>query len=107
MTPVLVVVTCASDEEARAIGRRLVEIRLVAGAQIIPISSVYRWEGEIVDDEEWLLICKTRSDRYPRIEDEVGALHSYEVVPIYMIEMTDAGSPYSAWIDEVTAPPSP
>lgn len=107
MTPVLVVVTCGSPDEARTIGRRLVEIRLVAGAQVLPIESVYRWEGEVVHDDEWLLVCKTVSDRYQEIEEEVGELHSYEVVPIYMIAMSAAGRSYSAWIDQVTSPPSP
>lgn len=104
--PVLVVVTCGSDDEARTIARHLVEARLAAGVQIVPIESVYTWEGEVVEDHEWLLVCKTRSERYGQIESAVRNLHSYEVVPIYMIEMSSAGAAYRQWIDAATAEPS-
>lgn len=104
--PVLVLITCGSEEEARTIARNLVDARLAAGVQILPIESVYTWESEVVEDDEWLLICKTGSHRYERIEAMVGELHSYEVVPIYMIEMTSAGDPYRRWIEDATAKPS-
>lgn len=103
----LVVITCGSHDEARVIARHLVEAGLGAGVQIVPVESIYTWKGEIVEDEEWLLICKTTSGRYEQIETAVRATHSYEVVPIYMVEMASTGGPYGKWIEEVTAEPSP
>ncbi len=100
----LVVITCGSVEEARSIARHLVDARLAAGVQIIPIESVYAWRGEVVEDDEWILICKTVGDRYPQIERAVGRLHSYEVAPIYMIEISDGSRPYLDWIEETVGP---
>ena len=96
-------ITCGSAEESRAIARHLVQNQLAAGVQIVPIESVYTWEGEVVEDDEVLLICKTRRDRYREIESSVRGMHSYEVAPIYMIEMSEGNRPYLDWIDDATA----
>jgi len=98
-----VLIACGSAEESRAIARHLVQHQLAAGVQIIPIESIYTWEGEVVENDEVLLICKTRRDRFREIESTVRGMHSYEVAPIYMIEMSEGSRPYLAWIDEATA----
>jgi periplasmic divalent cation tolerance protein len=94
----LVLVTCGSEDEARGIARHLVEARLAAGVQIIPISSIYTWEDEVVEDREHLLICKTRTALYDDIESTVTEHHSYDVPPILMLEIDRASSRYSEWI---------
>ena len=93
-------ITVGDRAEAGDIARRLVEAGLAAGAQIIPIESVYRWKGELVDDDEWLVLVKTRQDRFEAISSVVGEIHSYEVPPVVMIEMDHATEPYLSWIDE-------
>jgi periplasmic divalent cation tolerance protein len=101
---VLTLITCDNPDEAGAIARHLVESRLAAGVQIIPIESIYRWEEEVVEDQEWLLIAKTRRERFPQILSLVDQLHSYEVAPVLMIEIDAAGRPYLDWIDANTRP---
>ena len=96
----LVMITVGDREEARKIARHLVEAGLGAGAQILPIESVYRWQGDIIEDQEWLILVKTRKDRFDAIETTVRDLHSYEVPPVLMIEMDEATDLYLAWIDE-------
>ncbi|HSJ82621.1 MAG TPA: divalent-cation tolerance protein CutA [Acidimicrobiia bacterium] len=96
----LVLVTCGEVSEARRIARRLVEARLAAGVQILPIESIYIWQGDVVEDSEWLLIVKTRTDRFAAIETEVIEMHSYQVPPVVMIEMAAASQPYLEWIDQ-------
>ena len=97
----LVFITCGDPAEARAIARQLVESGLAAGAQILPIESIYGWQGDIVEDQEWLILVKTRRDRFDAIEALVSDLHSYQVPPLLMIEMDEASHPYLAWIDEI------
>jgi periplasmic divalent cation tolerance protein len=97
---VLVLITCGDPGEARVVAHRLVEEHLAAGAQLIPIESIYRWEDEVVEDTEVLVIAKTRRDRFVEIEALVDELHSYEVPPIVMLEMAAASAPYLAWIDD-------
>jgi periplasmic divalent cation tolerance protein len=77
----------------------LVESHLAAGVQILPIESIYRWGGEVVEDQEWLLIAKTRAERFDSINDVVAEMHSYEVPPVLMVEMAEASRPYRDWID--------
>ena len=97
----LVLVTCGEVSEARQIGRRLVESHLAAGVQILPIESIYTWLDDVVEDSEWLLIVKTRADRVTAIEAAVTEMHSYEVPPVVMIEMSGASRAYLDWIDQV------
>ena len=96
----LVLITCGDPAGAKGIARHLVESGLAAGTQIIPIESIYRWEGEVVEDQEWLMLVKTRRDRFEAIESVVNEMHSYEVPPVLLFEIDQAGHPYLAWIDE-------
>jgi periplasmic divalent cation tolerance protein len=66
----------------------------------MPIESIYRWGGEVVEDQEWLLIAKTRSERFDAINDVVSEMHSYEVPPVLIVEMARASRPYRDWIDK-------
>lgn len=96
-------ITCASGDEADAIATALVERRLAACAQQLPIRSTYRWQGVVERADEVLLLVKTTRERYADVESAVLALHSYEAAAITCIEIV-AGSPaYLAWIDAETA----
>ncbi len=66
---------------------------------MLPITSVYIWKGEVVDDDEWLVIAKTRVDRFEAISATVHEIHSYEVPPILMIDIEAADRSYLEWID--------
>jgi len=96
----LVLITCADRDEGRGIGRRLVEARLAAGVQVIPIDSIYRWKGDLIEDHETLLIVKTRTSRFEAISAVVDEMHSYEVPPVLMIRIDEASARYLDWIDE-------
>ena len=96
-------VTCGSVTEASAIAHQLVEQRLAACVQRIPIDSVYEWGGAIHDDREVLLLVKTRADRFDDVARLVGELHSYELPAITMVPVTGTRS-YLGWIDRQVAP---
>jgi periplasmic divalent cation tolerance protein len=95
----LTLITCGTTSEAQSIARHLVESRLAAGVQIIPIGSVYAWDDEVVEDHEWLLIAKTRRDRFEQIMATVNEMHSYLVPPVLMFDIDSASAPYLEWID--------
>ena len=64
MTYNSVYITAASRDEATAIGRALVEERLAACANVFTgVTSLYWWEGAVQEDDEAILILKTRSER--------------------------------------------
>jgi periplasmic divalent cation tolerance protein len=101
--PNVVLVTCGSEEEALKIAKALVEERLGACVNLIcPIRSIYRWEGKVWDEKEWLLIIKTQKQRFEELEKKVKALHSYSVPEIISLPITEGSSAYLNWIKENT-----
>jgi len=100
---IIVLVTCSSEEEAVKISKALVEDRLAACVNLIsPVRSIYRWEGKIWDEREWLLMIKTRKERFKEIKTKVKALHSYSVPEIIALPIIEGSSSYLGWLLEMT-----
>ncbi len=96
----IVLSTVGSEEEASRIARTLVERRLAACVNVVPgVNSTYRWQGAVRTDAEWLLVVKTRVDRFDEVKDAIRELHSYEVPEIVMLEIADGDPAYLAWLD--------
>ena len=102
---ILVLVTCGSAREARRIGKTLVELKLIACANLIsaPVDSVYRWKGKVESAKEFLLILKTTQRRFASVQAEVKRLHSYEVPEIIAVPIATGLPAYLSWIDESTS----
>ena len=101
--PIVVLVTCGSEEEALRIANALVEEHLAACVNLVsPIRSIYRWEGKIWDEKEWLLIIKTQKKRFQELEKKVKSLHSYSVPEIISLPIVKGSSSYLKWISENT-----
>ena len=96
----LVTITAGSEDEADAIATALVERRLAACVQTLPIRSRYRWKGDVTVDVEVLLLVKTRENRFADLCAAVTELHSYEVPEIVLVPIAVGSPPYLAWIDE-------
>jgi periplasmic divalent cation tolerance protein len=100
---IVVLVTCGSEEEATKIANALVEGRLAACVNIIsPVRSIYRWEGKIWDEKEWMLIIKTQKKRFEDLEKKVKSLHSYSVPEIIALPIIEGSAPYLKWLEENT-----
>ncbi len=103
LEPIVVLVTCGSEEEAVKISNALVEEHLAACVNLIsPVRSIYRWEGKVSDEKEWLLMMKTQRERFKEIEAKVKSLHSYSVPEIIALPIVEGSSSYLNWIDENT-----
>ena len=99
----LVYMTAGDMDEARAIGRDLVSGRLAACVNIIDnMNSIYRWEGEIQDDREVVIIAKTRETLVPDLIDRVKALHSYDCPCIVSLPIIDGNQAFLDWVAEET-----
>ena len=96
----VVLTTVGTEAEASTLATTLVERQLAACVNVIPgVSSTYRWKGAVATDAEWLLVIKTRTDRFDEIRAAILELHSYELPEIVMIEASRVDPAYRAWID--------
>ena len=101
--PRLVLVTAPDIEIATMIARTLVEDRLAACANILPgLTSVYRWEGEVQEEAETLIIVKTRADHVERIEERLGEIHPYDVPECIALAPDRVEAKYLAWLIDAT-----
>ena len=100
---IVVFVTCGSEDEALEIARALVQEKFAACANMVsPLRSIYRWEGNICDEKEWLLVIKTRQSLFEDLAKRVKTLHSYSVPEIIALPITEGLPAYLTWIDENT-----
>jgi len=96
---IVVFVTCGSEEEALKIAHSLVEERLAACVNLVfPVRSIYRWEGKIWDEKEWILFIKTQKERFEELERKVKSLHSYSVPEIIGLPIVEGSSSYLQWL---------
>ncbi len=101
--PIMVLVTCGSEGEALTISKALVEEHLAACVNILPsIRSLYRWEGKMWDEREWLLFIKTRREKFGEVEQKVKSLHAYTVPEIIGLPIIEGSSSYLKWLAEMT-----
>ncbi len=101
---IVVFVTCGSEDEAIKIARSIVEEKLAACANVLsPIRSIYRWEGKIWDEQEWLLIIKTQHAKFEEVEKRVKSLHSYTTPEIIAVPIADGSAAYLRWISEMSS----
>ena len=103
MENIVVLITAANHEEAGRIAHALVDARLAGCANIVGgIRSIYRWEGRTQDDQEVLMIVKTRKHLFERLSIRVTELHSYRVPEIIAIPIVGGSEEYLTWLKEVT-----
>lgn len=103
-TDTLVVLTTVSNsEDAVKLIRVLLERRLIAcGTILSDARSLYRWEGKIADEQEVVLLLKTRAERVESLEAAFGELHPYKVPELLALPVAAGLARYLAWINEET-----
>jgi periplasmic divalent cation tolerance protein len=103
----VVLVTVATPEEGERLAAALVDERCAACVNIVgPIRSIYRWEGSVHNDQEFLLIIKTCTSRFAALEQRVRALHSYQTPEVVALPITAGSAPYlDWWRAQTVAPP--
>jgi periplasmic divalent cation tolerance protein len=91
--------TTDSEAEAKRIAHDLVQQHLVACVNILSrVQSIYRWQGQIEETHEYLLIIKTRSDRVEQVISRITAIHNYDVPEVITLEVTSGSKPYLDWV---------
>ncbi len=96
----IVYITAGDMEEARKIGRKLVEEKLAACVNIFPITSIFRWKERVDEAQEFGIIAKTKTQKVKEIEKRVKELHSYEVPCVVSFGIAEGSADYLKWIGE-------
>jgi periplasmic divalent cation tolerance protein len=107
MTPeyVLVFTTLPADADGVEFGRSLVEDRLAACVNLLPLmDSVYRWEGRVERETERQVLIKTARERVAALWDRVRELHPYEVPEFLVLPIADGNEAYLRWVGESIRP---
>lgn len=99
--------TAPDLETGEAIARRVVEERLAACANVVPgVSSIFRWEGEVQEAREVLVILKTTEERAAELSQRIVELHPYDVPEVLALPVSSGFEPYLEWVRTSSEPPA-
>ena len=97
----IVLCNCPDAAVANNIAKRLVNDKLAACVNIVPqISSVYMWQDEVVDEQEIMLLIKSKQTLFNDIEALINQLHPYDVPEVISLDITKGNAPYLQWLNE-------
>lgn len=100
----VIVTTTAGDEAAaRELAAGVVAARLGACAQLVPVTSVYRWEGEVRTEPEWRVEVKTAAARAEALTAHLRGVHPYDLPEIVVTPIVGGSDDYLAWVDAETS----
>lgn len=102
--PLWLGITTAPDEAcARRLAEQAVSLGLAACAQLEPVQSVYRWQGQVEQATEWRVTFKCAPSAWAPLEAWVLAEHPYELPQWYGVAACAASDAYRAWVAGETA----
>jgi periplasmic divalent cation tolerance protein len=104
-TVLTVLTTTGSVARAQTLAAEAVRRGLAACAQVsAPVTSFYRWRGELRRDQEWQVVLKTTAARYAELENYLRQAHDYHEPEIIATEVVRGSAGYLAWVAAETAP---
>jgi len=100
---IVVLITAQKEEEAAEIAKDIVAKKLAACVNIVRgVRSIYRWRGKTEDEEEVLLVVKSRLTLFPDLMKRVKELHRYTVPEIIALPIMEGAEEYLGWLKEET-----
>ena len=96
----IITATFPDKDSAKSAAKLLVGSQLAACVQLMPIESVYSWKSEVCDEQEILLLIKTKAERFGEVADEIKKVHTYEVPEIVQVPIVGGLAEYLTWIDD-------
>ena len=96
----VILCTINDKDKAKEIAKVLLELRLAACVNIVDnVCSIYRWQGEICEDGEYLIIIKSRRDLFEELKNKITELHPYEVPEIISLNIEQGSESYIDWLN--------
>jgi periplasmic divalent cation tolerance protein len=97
---IVILSTCATEEEAERLARLALEARLAACVNVIPRArSFYRWDGAIESSDECLLVIKSARHLFEPLRVLLEQAHSYEVPEAIAVAILEGAENYMNWLD--------
>ncbi|MBV5260199.1 divalent-cation tolerance protein CutA [Synechococcus moorigangaii CMS01] len=107
MEYLLAITTVGSREAAQVLAKRIMARRLAACIHISEIESLYYWQGDLQQEPEFRLLCKTTVAQYSALEALIKIHHPYDLPSIYAIALDQIEANYGAWVKANISPESP
>jgi periplasmic divalent cation tolerance protein len=100
----VVLTTCATAEDAKSLAAALVEQRLAACVNMLgPMTSTYRWQGAVQQEQESLLVIKTTEARFAALEQMIRERSTYELPEVLAIPVQTGSARYLDWLRAAVA----
>ena len=99
-SPVPTIYSTCPPDAAVNIAAQLIEDQLAACVNAIDCHSTYRWDGDVITEDETILLCKTSADRVDELIERIDALHPHEVPCIERFDATETPKPFAEWIED-------
>lgn len=96
----IIYTTAKNLTEAKKISKHLLQNKLIACANIFPITSMYNWKNKIKEENEFVLLLKTKTKNYKKIEEEIKKIHSYDLPAIYSWKADEVSKEYDDWVNK-------
>ncbi len=94
-----VFITINDRAKAKEIAETLLDKKIAACVQISgPVTSLYKWQGSLAEDQEWLLTVKSSRRHYSELEKQVRQIHTYEVPEILAVSIEEGNNDYFNWM---------
>ncbi len=101
----LVLTSVGSEQQAITIAEELIQLELAACVNILPtMRSIYQFKGKVFDDEENLLMIKTRKELFDEVAAVISQMHTYEVPEIIGLNMEKTGEDFAGWVRDSVIP---
>ena len=98
----VVLATAPSKDVALDLARALVDRRLAACVNVVAATSVFRWEGEVQQEDEHLMVIKTRRTYVDDIKDLFSEMHPNDLPELIALEVEDGSAEYLKWVRDET-----
>src|SRR6266581_3293264 len=99
---IIIITTIKTKEKAREIGKGLLKERLVACYNLAPIESAYWWKGKITEENETLMLLKTKDDHFEKVETFIKTHSGYEIPEVIAVSPNKVNASYLNWINSET-----
>ena len=104
MTPFIwAYVTHDNKEKALEMAKTLVKEKVIACANLFDqVTSIYEWEGKLCQENEVIIIMKTKEELYDKLKARVEELHPYSCPCIVALPILKGNEAYLSWLDKQT-----